>query len=220
VATIIEVMVVLAIAAIATGLLLGCIHALTERNERAEKLLDRWLSQSKRAPGKRTARKRRIRPETIGAGMVTAVGCRNRQTSVQKMLSIRRADARTGGKVTVGGTIVHYLVSQAVDLPATQATHRAIDRRGERLKALASDFRKLNRERGDDMSGLLRDAFKLSREHDADPVTPIALWLLGRIALHVCCVLVLPRRQSLPDLLSGIATAKDPDATQLLLDTV
>jgi hypothetical protein len=108
-----------------------------------------------------------------------------------------------------------------VDRFTRNASHSSRnDRRGERLKALASDFRKLNREHGDDVSGLLRDAFKLSREHDADPVTPIALWLLGRIGLHVCCVLVLPRRQSLPDLLSGIATAKEPDATQLSLDTV
>jgi hypothetical protein len=84
-------------------------------------------------------------------------------------------------------------------------------RRTERLKALAPDLRKLGREHNNDVGGLLRGAYKLMHEQDANPFTPLVLSLLGKLALHAGCVLLLPRRQSLPDLLAGIVTAESAE---------
>jgi hypothetical protein len=109
-------------------------------------------------------------------------------------MGIRRVDARTGGGVRITSAIVHYLVWQSIDLPVDHATYRVTARRTERLK-------------------LLRGAYKLMHEQDADPFTPLVLPLLGKLALHAGCVLLLPRRQSLPDLLAGIVTAESTEQT-------
>jgi hypothetical protein len=205
-ASIVEVMAAMAGVAVAIGVPVAVILAICDRNESVEKALDRWASQSKRDRTNRPARRRSIRPQAIGAGLVSAVQRRNRPTHAQKLMGIRRVDAGSGGEVTVSSAIVHYLVSESISFPATVVTNATIDRRLERLKALAPELRQLNRQHGDDWAGLLLEVFKLGRKHKADPFTPLALGIGARIAAHLACIVALPQRQSLPDLLSGIAT--------------
>jgi hypothetical protein len=209
VASIIEVLAVVGGVAVAIGALVSVVSATYGRSESVEKALDRWVSQSKKDRENRPARRRDIHPEAIGAGLVAAVRHRNRQSYAQKLMGIRRVDARTGGEIAARAAILHYLVSQLITVPATVVTNRALERRRKRFNAMALEVRQLNREHGDDVTGLLLDAFKLARKHKADPFTPISLDLGARIAVHLACVLALPKRQSLPDLVSGIATIKD-----------
>jgi hypothetical protein len=112
-ASVLELTAVLGGATAVVGAVVVSIHVLTESSEYAEKLFDRWDSQSREAREERGSRRHAVRPEAIAAGMVMAVQARNRQPVAQRLMGIRRVDARTGGGVRINSAIVHYLVWQS-----------------------------------------------------------------------------------------------------------
>jgi hypothetical protein len=113
--------------------------------------------------------------------------------------------------VTIESAVVHYVISTLINESASRAMYRATDKRWERMAPLRPELAKLSRDHDDDAIRLLREVLRLSREHNADPFTPVVVESAGKLAAHVLCLLISPRRQSPADLAAGIITAAEID---------
>jgi hypothetical protein len=154
---------------------------------------------------KQSARADSVSPG-VGVGLVLAIERRNRPSYGQRLMRIRRADAANGGPVRLRSAIVHYLISELLSALVPYESSADKEERKERLRALAPELVAVSKKHAGNRSAALREAMGLMHEHKANPFTALVRTLGLRLAIHILCVVATPKRQSLPDLASGIAT--------------
>lgn len=170
-------------------------------------LLGQLPSRYTAEPGKLRPISTRVRPERVGVMIAMRVRRRNRQSYGQKLIRIRRADARNGGPLPVRRAIVQAAVSGPIITQGTAlVAARIFNRRLERVNArLALDLAALSSRHADDPVALARETNKLLYgRHGAYLFTPVLLRAGVLVAAHIVCVIVLPKHQTLPDLAAGI----------------
>jgi hypothetical protein len=189
--------VVVAVAVVAASL-----YALAEYDEEA----------AERVRGRITAwrKKRRSRPDQatpgIGVGLALAIERRNRPSYGQRVMGIRKVDAANGGPVTSTSAAVHYVVSGLIRALLRDESDVAKEQRKERFRELAPELVALWKRPGSRVT-VFREALKLVRKHKANPFAPTIRNAGIELTIHLLSLAVLPKRQSLPDLVAGIATA-------------
>ncbi len=122
-------------------------------------------------------------------------------------MRIRRADASTGGPVTIRSAAVRYLVARLITASATRLAAPADKRESEKLEALKPDIAELGRKSSGSVS--VREVWALARKRGVNPFAALSLSIGAQVAAHLLCVLVAPKRQGVSDLVAGIATVRD-----------
>jgi hypothetical protein len=104
-------------------------------------------------------------PWMQGLGVVRIVGFRNVRSPGQRLMGIRRADARSGGPVSVPGAIVGEWSSSMMRTLLTQLVD-PVQRRGEtRLGALQPQLTAIQQQHRDDKQTLQRAMMEFYKEH-------------------------------------------------------
>jgi membrane protein insertase Oxa1/YidC/SpoIIIJ len=115
-------------------------------------------------------------------------------------------DAGDGGPVTLRSVITGCLVSELIDAAVAAGIRPATEKRNARLDALRPELAEIRRRYGTDGMAALRSGLRLFVKAKVSPVPPKTLASAAQMALTITCIRVLPRRQSLSDLIAGIVT--------------
>jgi len=197
-----------AIAAVGVSILVlvAPIAVLPNESERVSEVLERLNARLGEQRKKRSAQPDSGTPTVNVVGLVRAIERRNRPSYGQRLVGTRRADATNGGPVRLRSAIVHFLVSELLGALVSYESVLVKEKRKERLLALIPELIALREKHAGNRTAVVGEAVRLMHEHKANPFTPLARTIGLRLAIHLIWVLVTPRRQSLPDLASGIAT--------------
>lgn len=136
-------------------------------------------------------------------GLTLELDSRNRSSLGARTMRIQRADARTGGPVTVRGALIRNWAGRATSAGLRPLAKRASKRSTERLQALQPQLKELQRAHADDQAGKQQALMSFYKEHNVNPLGACVPTLLTLVAPSLA-VLFSPRRQSLPDRLAGI----------------
>ena len=185
----------------------GVLALIAERDDRLAQRLERWVAPSTKPVAARATANERLRRAYRGVWLVRAIHRRNHQTLGQSLMRVRRVDAGNGGPVTTKSAVVRYavieLISTATPRQSLQAKEEA---RAERKATLVPELAKQMKQHAGDRAAIFRAALRLYGKQERRSLTYTALGIGVQIVMYWVCILALPKRQSLPDLLAGIVT--------------
>ena len=141
-------------------------------------------------------------------GLTLEVDWRNRRSLGSRAMRIRRADALTGGPVTLRSALIRHWAQQATSAGLRPLAKRASKRSTERMQALQPQLKELQRAHADDEAVQQHALTSFYREHKVNPLRSCAPTLLTLLAPSLA-VLFSPRRQSLPDRVAGIVWVQE-----------
>ena len=143
-------------------------------------------------------------------GLTLELDARNRRSVGARAMRIRRADALTGGPVTLPSALLRHWAQQAVGAGLRPVAKRVSQRFTERMQALQPQLEELKRSYADDKAAQQQALETFYREHDVNPFRSCAPTLLTLVAPSLP-VLFSPRRQSLGERVAGIVwVLEDP----------
>lgn len=185
-----------------------------ERNDRFGRWLEHAILKTGHPDGSRFELAARWGPALFGIGLTDAILRRNRRTYGQTVMRISRADASTGGPVTIRSAIARYVASALISALKKRTTAPLEQRHRDALKSLRPEIAELARKHPDHQLAFWRGVWTLSRERGADPFTAVKVSTAAQVAAHFVCVLLAPKRQGVADLLAGTVTVRDNQTTR------
>jgi hypothetical protein len=148
------------------------------------------------------------RPWIQGLGPVMVVGLRNVRSPGQRLMGIRRADAHSGGPISVQSAIVRAWSSSTMRMLLTELV-RPLQQRGEsRLQALQPELKAIQKQHQDDAETQERAVMDFYREHDINPLRSCLPTLFATAAPYLPALWT-RRHQTLPEQLAGIVVVQD-----------
>jgi hypothetical protein len=138
------------------------------------------------------------------SGLVT-LAMPNTRGPGMRVMHIRRADARTGGPVTLRSAIIRQLVGLALGRLGVRVWRPAFERYQERSKTLAAEHQEFRRRHPDDPEA---DAAFFS-SHSNTGVASCCGAMLVPIAIQYVTALLSPRRQNISDWVAGIVVIRE-----------
>jgi uncharacterized RDD family membrane protein YckC len=139
----------------------------------------------------------------VAIGLTDAVVLRNRPSPGARLVGIRRADARTGGPVSVRSAATRYAAKEAqAQLVKPLALHQV-----KRAQGLQGAVEEARQRHPDDEVAASRATMEVYKHHDVNPLG--CLWVLVPAALNALVMLSVPRHQSLVDWVAGIVVVRD-----------
>ena len=145
-------------------------------------------------------------------GLTFELDSRNRRSLGARAMRIRRADALTGGPVTVRSALIRNWAQRATSAGLRGLAKRASKQSAERMQALRPQIKELQRAHADDTAAQQQALMRFYREHNVNPLGSCVPTLLTPVAPSLV-VLFSPRQQSLQDRLAGIVWV-DEDPSQ------
>jgi hypothetical protein len=133
------------------------------------------------------------------------VALRNTRSPGMRVMRIRRADARTGGPVTLRSAIIRQLVGLALGRLGVRVWRPAFERYQERSKALAAEFQEVRRQHPDDPEA--ESAFFSS--HANTGMASCCGAMVVSIAVQYVTTMLSPHRQNVSDWVAGIVVIRD-----------
>lgn len=181
----------------------GCaLYFVTRRRRRARggagddaDEIERWLSKPQVEWGVRVF------------GLVSEVAMRNSRGPGARIVGIRRADARTGGPVTVRSALIHYAVGHGSGAAVKQLTSAATKGQSARIKAIQPELREVQRAHAGDPEAAQQATMKLYRDHRINPLNSCG-FLLAQLIVMNAPALFTERSQTLADRIAGIVVVE------------
>jgi hypothetical protein len=134
---------------------------------------------------------------------------RNRRTPGMRIMGLRRADAHTGGPVTVRSSVVHEVVVTAWRELIRRAQRPAEERFRERRRLMEADLEEVRRQHSDiDDAARQRAITEVFKRHGVSPWASCVRGLLGIVPPYLPA-LWSERNQTLQDRLAGIVVVRD-----------
>jgi hypothetical protein len=147
-------------------------------------------------------------PWIQGLGLVRIVGFRNVRTPGQRLMGIRRADARSGGPVSPPRAIAREWWSSMMRTLLTQLVD-PLERRGQaRFQALQPQLTAIQQQHRDDEVTRDRAVMDFYKEHNINPLHSCLQALVAAIAPDLPAFWT-RRHQTLPEQLAGIVVVWD-----------
>jgi hypothetical protein len=150
--------------------------------------------------------------ELAAAGLAFGVLSRNWRSPGARIAGIRRADARTGGAVSVRSAIVAGGVKRGWEAGAKRLLGPAQERSKSQLEAnrrmLEAELEELERRYVSDPEGLERERAALVARRGTNPFPSCLLAAAGPLSLLLTARLS-PRRQNIAELIAGIVVVED-----------
>jgi uncharacterized RDD family membrane protein YckC len=139
------------------------------------------------------------------ASFAASVHLRNARSPGMKVMHLRRADARSGGPVTVRSVVIRQLVWLASGRISARVWRPGWGRYQARLKELHTEFQEFRRQHPDDKEAEM--AFYSS--HKGAVPTSCCAVMAANLVLQRVPALLTPRRQNLADWVAGIVVVSD-----------
>jgi hypothetical protein len=147
-------------------------------------------------------------PWIQGLGLARIVGFRNVRSPGQRLMGIRRADARSGGPVSAPSAIVREWSSSMMRTLLTQLVD-PLQRRGQaRLQALQPQLTAIQQQHMDDEVSRDRAVMDFYKKHNINPLHSCLPALVAAIAPDLPAFWT-RRHQTLPEQLAGIVVVRD-----------
>ena len=157
---------------------------------------------------RRAMQSQRFQLASVAASALLGVAFRNSRSPGARALGLRRADARTGGPVSVRSALVHVAV-EAASGQMNRRTLRPFRQRAEgRLKIVNAELAELRRIHAGDDDALRHAMRDLSKRHRGMSACACGRALLGNVLLYLPA-LWFDRNQTLPDWIAGIVVVRD-----------
>jgi hypothetical protein len=157
---------------------------------------------------RRALQSQRFQLASVAVSALLGVALRNSRSPGARVLGLRRADARTGGPVSVRSALGHVAVDTASGRMNRRALRPLRQRAEERLKVIEAELAELRRIHAGDDEALRRAMFDLSKRHRATSAGACGRVLLGVVPLYLPA-LWSARNQTLPDRIAGIIVVRD-----------
>jgi hypothetical protein len=142
------------------------------------------------------------------ASLPIEIRLRNWRSPGMRALSLRRADARTGGPVTVRSALVRKGVEMAWRELNRRAQRPFDDRFREDRRLIMADLDEIRRRHADDREARERAMTEVFKRHHVTPWASCGRGLLGGVLLQLSA-LCSERNQTLPDRVAGIVVVRD-----------
>jgi hypothetical protein len=158
--------------------------------------------------GQRAQPSQRFRVLAGAQQIVTDVAWRNWRGPGAWLFGIRRADARTGGPVTLRSAVVQRFVGQLSSVLTGEVSRRAMRENTRRMEELKPRIAEIRERHADDSGAQQRAIMELYREHKVNPLG----WCAGPAAVvapSLAQILLSRRRQSLQDRVAGVVWVRD-----------
>jgi hypothetical protein len=136
------------------------------------------------------------------------VRMRNWRSPGMRVMGLRRADARTGGPVTVRSLLVRKAVVTAWQDLVRRALRPSDERFRERGKLMRADLEEARQRLADDPEALDRARREITKRYRVTPWIFCSRGLLSSTPLYLPA-LWSERNQTLPDRLAGIVVVRD-----------
>ena len=150
-------------------------------------------------------------PWIKGLGLVSIVGCRNLRTPGQRVMGLRRVDARTGGPVTMRSAIIREQSTTMMRALITAATEPMREREQARLRTLMPQLTEMQRAHPDNPEARERAATALYAEHQINPLSSCLPVLLAAV-IPALPALWTRRRQTPAERLAGVVVVSERPA--------
>jgi uncharacterized RDD family membrane protein YckC len=138
----------------------------------------------------------------------TALLLRNRRTPGQRLLGIRRVDARTGGPVPLRAVIVRQLWDLGYERLQRPATRRAVRRQTERSAEARRRIEEFRATHAGDTARIQEETMAIYRETGTSCVQPLLAGVIAGWATPLTA-LGSPRRQTIADRASGTVIVRE-----------
>jgi uncharacterized RDD family membrane protein YckC len=132
---------------------------------------------------------------------------RNRRSPGQRLLGIRRVDARTGGPVSLGAAIVCQLCDYGLKLLWRPVTRRVSDRQAERSAEATRGIVDFRAAHAGDTARIQEETMAIYRETGTSCVPSLLTHIVAGWAMPLTA-LGSPRRQTIADRVSGTVLVK------------
>jgi 60Kd inner membrane protein/RDD family len=135
----------------------------------------------------------------------------NHRTLGARVMRIRRADARTGGPVSIRSALISNLAHRTIAAALAPLAVRATKRHTERMQTLQPELKQIQREHDDDMEARQEALQRFYTEHKVNPLAScLPTFVIGLIVPWVPALLS-PLRQTIPHRLAGIIWIVEDD---------
>lgn len=147
-------------------------------------------------------------PWMQGLGLVRTVGFRNVRSPGQRLMGIRRVDARSGGPVSPPSAVAREWSSSIMRTLLTQLLAPLRRRSEARLQALQPQLKTIQQQHRDDEETRGRAMMDFYKEHDINPLSSCGPGLLAAVAPSLPALWT-RRHQTLPERLAGVVVVRD-----------
>jgi hypothetical protein len=168
-----------------------------------------WARPWKReAPDQERIRRLVSHPLMRGLGIARIVAWRNMRSPGQRLLGIRRADARDGGAVSPSRAAVREWSASFMRAVLKEFVGPRQQRREEQMQALRPQMRAIQQQYQDDKEAQQEALMDFYKEHNVNPLDSCWPVLFSMLAPELPA-LVTRRHQTLADLISGTVVIRD-----------
>jgi hypothetical protein len=137
-----------------------------------------------------------------------SVQARNWRSPGYRVLGLRRVDARTGGPVTFRSAVIRSVATRL----SGQATRSLVrpwqTHHAERLKAIQTEVREVQRAHGDDHEAANRAVIEIYTREGVNPLSSCVPTLIAATAPQLPAVWS-PLEQTIPERLAGIVVVRE-----------
>jgi hypothetical protein len=146
------------------------------------------------------------------ASLTVELNSINHRTLGARVMRIRRADARTGGPVSLRSALISNLARRAIATALAPLGARATQRNTTRMKALQPRLKQIQREHSDDAEARQEALMRFYKEHNVNPLASCLPTLVIGFAAPLVPALLSPLRQTIPHRLAGIVWVVEDEA--------
>jgi RDD family len=144
----------------------------------------------------------------LGGLTIAGVGLRNVRSPGERLLGIRRADARTCGPVSFRSTVIHQVATQLSSAVLRELTRPLTTRQSERFREITQAMDEIRKEHADDPAARQEAVMELYRAKDVHVLRGCLLPLVGPVALNLTAFWS-PQHQTVFDRVAGIIVVKE-----------
>jgi hypothetical protein len=144
-----------------------------------------------------------------GAAAGLAIAGRNWRGAGYRLVGLRRVDARTGGTVTTRSALIGVLYDQAWQAAWSPLITSRIQRRQDRLRALAPQLSAVQRAHGTDPQARQKAVMEFYKTHDVNPASGCGWMLAGPLTSQLVVALCSRGGRTLRDRITGTAVVVD-----------